>query len=74
VFEWTRDCWREDYSQSLADGSAVTDGDCAQREARGGSWFTAPAYVRPAYRNRFESGYQASSLGFRLVREIRNGR
>jgi formylglycine-generating enzyme required for sulfatase activity len=74
VFEWTQDCWREDYGQSLADGAAATDGDCTQRETRGGSWFTSPSFVRPAYRNRFESGYQASSLGFRLVREIRNGR
>jgi formylglycine-generating enzyme required for sulfatase activity/predicted Ser/Thr protein kinase len=74
VFEWTQDCWREDYSQLPADGAAGLEGDCAQRETRGGSWFTAPSFVRPAYRNRFESGYQASSIGFRLVREIRNGR
>ena len=74
VFEWTQDCWRDDYVGAPADGSAVLDGDCTQHEARGGSWFTAPAFVRPAYRNRFETGYQASSLGFRIVREIRNGR
>jgi formylglycine-generating enzyme required for sulfatase activity len=66
VFEWTQDCWREDYAQ--------LEGDCTQHETRGGSWFTAPSFVRPAYRNRFESGYQANSIGFRLVREIRNGR
>jgi formylglycine-generating enzyme required for sulfatase activity len=66
VFEWTRDCWRPDYSRS--------EGDCTQHETRGGSWFTPPSFVRPAYRNRFESGYQASSIGFRLVRELRNGR
>ncbi|MBC8027434.1 MAG: SUMF1/EgtB/PvdO family nonheme iron enzyme [Steroidobacteraceae bacterium] len=66
VFEWTQDCWREHYAQ--------LDGDCTQHETRGGSWFTAPSFVRPAYRNRFESGYQANSIGFRLVREIRNAR
>jgi formylglycine-generating enzyme required for sulfatase activity/predicted Ser/Thr protein kinase len=74
VFEWVQDCWHEDYVGAPADGSVAPGGDCTQHEARGGSWFTTPAYVRPAYRNRFESGYHASSLGFRLVREIKNGR
>jgi formylglycine-generating enzyme required for sulfatase activity/predicted Ser/Thr protein kinase len=74
VFEWTQDCWRADYTQLPAGGAAGLEGDCTQRETRGGSWFTAPSFVRPAYRNRFESGYQANSIGFRLVREIRNGR
>jgi formylglycine-generating enzyme required for sulfatase activity len=74
VFEWTQDCWRPDYSQPPSQGAAAPEGDCTQHETRGGSWFTPPAYVRPAYRNRFETGYQASTIGFRLVREIRNGR
>jgi formylglycine-generating enzyme required for sulfatase activity/predicted Ser/Thr protein kinase len=74
VFEWTQDCWRDDYANVPVDGSPVRDGDCAQREARGGSWFTPPEFVRPAYRNRFDTGYQATSLGFRLVREIGNAR
>jgi formylglycine-generating enzyme required for sulfatase activity len=70
VFEWVRDCWHDDYAGAPADGSAVTQGDCGQREARGGSWFTAPAFVRAAYRNRFDADYHANSLGFRVVREI----
>jgi formylglycine-generating enzyme required for sulfatase activity/predicted Ser/Thr protein kinase len=73
VFEWVQDCWRDDYVGAPVDGSPAKDGDCTQHEARGGSWFTTPAYVRYAYRNRFESGYHGSSLGFRLVREIKNG-
>jgi len=72
VFEWTQDCWRDDYKGAPADGAASQGGDCTQREARGGSWFTTPAYVRPAYRNRFDAEYRGSSLGFRLVREIKN--
>jgi formylglycine-generating enzyme required for sulfatase activity/predicted Ser/Thr protein kinase len=72
VFEWVQDCWRDDYNGAPADGSAVSNGDCTQREARGGSWFTTPAFVRPAYRNRFEADYHGNSLGFRVVREIRN--
>jgi formylglycine-generating enzyme required for sulfatase activity len=74
VFEWVQDCWREDYANAPSDGSAVLDGNCLEHEARGGSWFTAPAFVRPAYRNRFEAEHRANSLGFRLVREITNGK
>jgi len=69
VFQWTEDCWHGDYAAAPADGSARTDGDCTQRELRGGSWFSAPAYVRPAYRNHFAAAYRTSSVGFRLVRE-----
>lgn len=71
VFEWVQDCWRDDYTNAPSDGSAVVDeGGCREREARGGSWFTAPAFVRPTYRNRFDAEYRGNSLGFRLVREI----
>jgi len=66
-----QDCWRDDYTNAPVDGSAVLDGNCGEREARGGSWFTTPAFVRPGYRNRFEAGYRSNALGFRLVREIK---
>jgi formylglycine-generating enzyme required for sulfatase activity/predicted Ser/Thr protein kinase len=74
VFEWVQDCWRDDYTDAPTNGAAVTQGDCTQREARGGSWFTAPAFVRPAYRNRFEADYHGNALGFRVVREIKNAK
>jgi formylglycine-generating enzyme required for sulfatase activity len=70
VFQWTLDCWHADYGGAPVDGSARTDGDCSERELRGGSWFTAPSYVRANYRNHFASDYRTSSVGIRLVREI----
>jgi formylglycine-generating enzyme required for sulfatase activity len=70
VFEWVADCWAENYDGAPTDGRANREGDCSQREMRGGSWFTAPSFVRFAYRNRFASDYRSSSVGFRLVREI----
>jgi formylglycine-generating enzyme required for sulfatase activity len=70
VFEWTQDCWHEGYAGAPTDGSAWTEGDCSQREMRGGSWFTTPAYVRAAYRNHFDASYRSNSVGFRLVREL----
>ena len=70
VFEWVQDCWHDDYSGAPADGSARTDGDCTEREMRGGSWFSPPQYVTASYRNRFDHAYRSSSVGLRLVREL----
>jgi len=68
VFEWVADCWHDDYSGTPDDGSARVDGDCSQHETRGGSWFTAPGFVRVSYRNRFATDYRSASVGFRVVR------
>ena len=70
VFQWTLDCWHADYRGAPVDGSARTDGDCSERELRGGSWFTSPSYVRANYRNHFAADYRTSSVGIRLVRDI----
>jgi formylglycine-generating enzyme required for sulfatase activity len=70
VFQWTDDCWHADYTGLPTDGSARTYGDCSERELRGGSWFTAPDFVRASYRNHFRANYRASSVGIRLVRDI----
>ena len=68
VFEWVADCWHDDYTGAPDDGSARVDGDCSQHETRGGSWFTAPDFVRVSYRNRFAADYRSTSVGFRVVR------
>jgi formylglycine-generating enzyme required for sulfatase activity len=70
VFQWTQDCWNTDYDGAPIDGSARTDGNCAEHELRGGSWFSSPAYVRANYRNHFAADYRTSSVGIRLVREV----
>ena len=70
VFQWTEDCWNPDYAGAPVDGSARADGDCSERELRGGSWFSNPAYVRANYRNHFGADYRTSTVGIRLVREI----
>jgi formylglycine-generating enzyme required for sulfatase activity len=70
VFQWTEDCWTDNYQDAPIDGSAQSTGDCNQHELRGGSWFTQPDFVRTSYRNRFDGNYRSTSIGFRLVREI----
>jgi formylglycine-generating enzyme required for sulfatase activity len=70
VFQWTQDCWNANYAGAPVDGSARSDGNCAERELRGGSWFSTPGYVRSNYRNHFPVDYRTSSVGIRLVREV----
>jgi formylglycine-generating enzyme required for sulfatase activity len=70
VFEWTEDCWQDDYARAPANGSAQRQGSCEERELRGGSWFTAPAFVRRSYRNRFEADYRSTSVGLRIARDV----
>jgi formylglycine-generating enzyme required for sulfatase activity len=70
VFQWTKDCWTDDYQGAPIDGTAQSAGDCTEHELRGGSWFTQPDFVRSSYRNRFDGNYRSTSVGFRLVREI----
>jgi formylglycine-generating enzyme required for sulfatase activity len=70
LFQWTQDCWRADYVKAPTDGSARSDGDCAQHELRGGSWFSTPRFVSASHRNRFAADYRTSSVGFRLVRMV----
>jgi formylglycine-generating enzyme required for sulfatase activity len=70
VFQWTQDCWTTGYAGAPIDGSARTDGNCGERELRGGSWFSTPAYVRASYRNHFAADYRTNSVGIRLVREL----
>lgn len=37
LWEWTEDCWNDDYTGAPTDGSAWRVGDCSQRVQRGGS-------------------------------------
>ena len=71
VWEWTQDCWHDNYNNAPNDGSAWLDadgGDCSQRVLRGGSWLNFPENLRSAYRSRDDSVLADNFLGFRLAR------
>ena len=72
VLQWTQDCWYTNYQGAPVDGSPRTAADCAQRELRGASWFTAPGIARASYRNHFGPDYRTSSVGIRLVRDVQS--
>ncbi len=70
VWEWTEDCWNENYRGAPSGGSAWTSGDCSRRVVRGGAWDVVPAIVRSAHRYRFGSTTRVNSLGFRVARSL----
>ncbi len=76
VWEWTRDCWNEDYAAAPSDGSAREAGDCRSRVFRGGSWNSEPRYLRAAIRGASAirranaSEVRLDDAGFRVVRAV----
>lgn len=71
VWEWTQDCWHDDYVDAPVDGSAWTArGDCTRRVVRGGSYVSYPSYIRSASRWGYRSEGRFDSVGFRVARTL----
>ena len=68
VWEWTQDCWNENYVGAPNDSSAWTQGDCSRRVLRGGSRFNSPQNLRSASRDWFATAGRSNSNGFRVAR------
>ena len=58
VWEWTQDCWNDNYSGAPPDGSAWRSGDCSRRVLRGGSWVFGPGNLRSALRLWNSAGFR----------------
>ena len=72
VWEWTQDCWHDNYIGAPTDGSAWTAGCTTDyRLLRGGSWSGDPAVLRSANRGRYIPDFRSSSDGFRLAHDAR---
>jgi formylglycine-generating enzyme required for sulfatase activity len=70
VWELTEDCYADDYGGALADGSPLEVANCAARTARGGSWFSNAAMLRPAIRAKADPTARHDDLGFRVARPL----
>jgi formylglycine-generating enzyme required for sulfatase activity len=70
VLEWVEDCYRDDYVDAPADGSASVNGDCGLRIQRGGKWFAKPNLVRSASRSASLLSTRSDVLGFRVARTL----
>ena len=67
VGQWVEDCWHRDYQGAPIDGSAWIERNCAARIMRSGSWKNDPSYIRPASRDRYDTGVRYPTHGFRVV-------
>ncbi len=71
VWEWTEDCWHDSYSGAPTNGRPWTSGgDCGFRVLRGGSWYSAPKYVRSALRDRTTPANSNNNYGLRVARTL----
>ena len=70
VWEWTEDCWNEDYVGAPVDGSAWRSGDCSQRVQRGGSLGQPPLMLRSAFRLGDSTRERYGWNGLRVARTL----
>ncbi|NWC91202.1 MULTISPECIES: formylglycine-generating enzyme family protein [unclassified Pseudomonas] len=71
VYEWTADCYSEDYVGAPSDGSAwVTTGNCKLRRIRGNDWGEAPVFSRSGNRNATYADTRGDWIGFRVARDL----
>jgi formylglycine-generating enzyme required for sulfatase activity len=70
VWEWTLDCWNDNYRGAPLDGSPWLAGECVQRVIRGGSWKDGRDRATAAYRHKDPITDRDPDNGFRVVREL----
>ena len=70
VSEWVADCWHDGYRRAPVDGAAWVNPGCRTRVVRGGSWASAPAQTRSAWRLSADADTTNARLGFRVVRTL----
>jgi serine/threonine-protein kinase len=70
VYEWTQDCWSDNYNEAPVDGSAREEGDCERGVLRGGSWYHSPKFLRSALRNVDTRSLRYHTNGFRLAKDV----
>lgn len=71
VWQWTEDCWNENYSGAPSNEGAWTSENCGLRVLRGGAWTNSPGGLRAGLRNRYSPGdHSSSGIGFRVARTL----
>ena len=70
AFQWTQDCYHDNYNGAPRDGSAWISGDCSRRVIRGGAWNSDPYQLRAAFRGRQPYNFRGHAIGFRVARSL----
>jgi len=70
VWEWTADCYVDDYSSAPSDSAVRSLSNCPMRTVRGGDWFSGPWSLRPAVRAKAGADAHHDDIGFRVMRTL----
>ena len=70
VWEWTADCFADDYNGAGWEATARTQASCPAHAVRGGDWFSSPSSLRPAVRAKASPDAHHDDIGFRVVRTL----
>lgn len=70
AWEWTADCWYDDYKDAPTDGSSSRRDAWWHRALRGGAWAFPDTHVRSASRDGEGTGARFDLYGFRVVRDL----
>jgi formylglycine-generating enzyme required for sulfatase activity len=70
VWEWTADCWHNNYQGAPVDGHAWDNPGCEMRVIRGGSWREGGDYMLSATRFKYSASVRQSQDGFRVVKDL----
>ncbi len=67
VWQWTQDCYQNNYSDIPKNGAAFETWDCNHRVLRGGSWGSDPRSLRAANRGRYTPNSRFNDIGLRVA-------
>lgn len=71
VWEWTKDCWNNNYNGAPTDGSSWNSGDCDSAVIRGGSWLNDASFLHTYSRSGYSRSIRSNVNGFRLIIDIK---
>lgn len=71
VQEWVEDCYGASHDQLSESGLPPTQGECARRLVKGGSWGTLAHNARIAERVAYPATHRDDSIGIRVARTLR---
>jgi formylglycine-generating enzyme required for sulfatase activity len=71
VWEWTADCWHNNYQGAPVDGHSWDSPGCDMRVIRGGSWRENSSYMLTATRFKYSAGVRQSQDGLRVVKDLK---
>ena len=70
LWEWTADCWNNNYKGAPTDGSVWTKGDCIARVLRSGAWQLDADYMRAARRSKYDRDVRYHLNGLRVAKTL----